>query len=291
MPVITPSLNEQLIIAAFLDRETARIDALIAKKERLIALLEEKRAALITQAVAKGLNPNVPMKDSGIEWLGEIPAHWETKRLKFVARLESGHTPSRSAPEYWVNCTIPWVSLADVGKLRDQTVDVINETSEKISELGMANSAARLLPAGTVILSRTASVGFSSILGCPMATTQDFANWVCSSSLSPRYLLYCFRAMQGEFKRLTMGSTHQTIYMPDIAKFAVPVPPLAEQQAICQHISNHCTSVDSLVGKIRGVNERLKERRAALITAAVTGQIDVRGEVAERADYSLPTSS
>ncbi|MCA9643372.1 MAG: restriction endonuclease subunit S, partial [Myxococcales bacterium] len=118
--VPVPPMGVQRAIADFLDRKTAAIDALIEKKERLIALLEEKRQALITQAVTKGLDPSVPMKDSGIEWLGEIPAHWEVKRIKYVCRLESGHTPSRSEPSFWVEdeCVIPWVSLNDSKTLR-----------------------------------------------------------------------------------------------------------------------------------------------------------------------------
>ena len=166
------------------------------------------------------------MKDIGIEWLGAIPSHWDSPRVKMVARLESGHTPSRNVPEYWENCTIPWVSLADVGRLRSGKTDYIFETEEKISELGLANSAARLLPARTVILSRTASVGFSAILGLPMATTQDFVNWICGDNLIPEFVLQCFRAMKQEFESLTMCSTHQTIYMPDVSRFRIPLTPL-----------------------------------------------------------------
>ena len=218
--------SEQHAIAAFLDRETARIDGLVARKERLVELLQEKRTALITRAVTRGLDPNVPMKDSGVEWLGKIPAHWEVKRTKFAATLRSGHTPSRQNPEYWKDCTIPWFGLADVWQIRDGQVEYVHVTAEKISEIGMANSAARLLPEGTVILSRTASVGFSAILGVDMATTQDFVNWICGPFLQPEYLLYVLRAMGSEFRRLKMGSTHQTIYMPDVGRFSTPVPPV-----------------------------------------------------------------
>jgi type I restriction enzyme, S subunit len=144
---------------------------------------------------------------------GQIPAHWQAKRTKFAARLRSGHTPSRQHPEYWYECTIPWFGLVDVWQLRDGTREIVTETAEKISELGLANSAARLLPRGTVMLSRTASVGFPGIMGVDMATTQDFVNWVCGPSLRPEYLLYVFRSMHHELRRLTMGSTHQTIYM------------------------------------------------------------------------------
>jgi type I restriction enzyme S subunit len=192
-----PPEPEQRTIAAFLDRETARIDALVAKKERLIELLQEQRRALIIRAVTKGLDPHVPMKDTGVEW--------QVNRTKFAARLRSGHTPSRQHPEYWQDCTIPWFSLADVWQIRDGQIEYVYETAEKISELGLANSAARLLPKGTVILSRTASVGFAAILGVDMATTQDFVNWVCGPTLRPEFLLYIFRSMAHEFRRLTMG--------------------------------------------------------------------------------------
>jgi type I restriction enzyme S subunit len=271
-----PSLDEQRAIAAFLDRETARIDELVAKKERLIELLQEQRTALIARAVTKGLDPTVQMKDSGVEWLGEIPAHWEVKRTKFAARLRSGHTPSRQHTEYWVNCTIPWFGLADVWQIRDGQIEFVYETAEMISELGLAHSAARLLPKGTVILSRTASVGFSAILGVDMATTQDFVNWVCGPTLRPAYLLYVFRAMKHEFRRLTMGSTHQTIYMPDVGGFSTPLPPLAEQDQIFAFIREETARVDALIANVHEAIERLQELRTALISAAVAGKIDVR---------------
>lgn len=274
-----PDHAEQRAIAAFLDRKTGEIDALIAKKRELITRLQEQRSAIISHAVTRGLNPDAPMKDSGIEWLGEIPTHWESPKLKWVARLESGHTPSRQVPEYWLNCTIPWVSLADVHSFRADNREVIFETEELISELGLANSAARLLPTNTVILSRTASVGFSVILGQPMATTQDFVNWICTDRLHPFYLLYVFRSMRGEFRRLTMGSTHQTIYMPDVARFSIPLPPISEQIVIVDHIRNSTKSTDALIAKAEETISRLQEYRAALISAAVTGRIDVREEV------------
>ena len=271
---------EQCAIAAFLDRETARIDGLVGRKERLIALLQEKRTALITRAVTRGLDPDVPMKDSGVEWLGEIPGHWDVKRTKFAATLRSGHTPSRQKPEYWKDCTIPWFGLADVWQIRDGQVEYVQATAEKISEIGLANSAARLLPKGTVILSRTASVGFSAILGVDMATTQDFVNWVCGPSLRPEYLLYVFRAMSPEFRRLTMGSTHQTIYMPDVGAFSTLVPPVPEQDQIVAFVRRETAGIDALTVKVRQAIDLLKEFRTALISAAVTGKIDVREEAA-----------
>jgi type I restriction enzyme S subunit len=277
-PLLTPPLLEQGAIVKFLDRETAKIDTLVAKKDRLIKLLQEKRSALITRAVTKGLDPTVPMKDTGVKWLGETPAHWECLRTKFVARLESGHTPSRQHPEYWEDCDISWFTLADVWQIRDGRREYVTETEEKVSQLGLANSAARLLPQGTVMVSRTASVGFSAIMGTAMATTQDFVNWVCGRRMKPEYLLYVFRSMEQEFDRLTMGSTHQTIYMPDVGQFMTPVPPLAEQERIVAYVRDAATKIDVLMAKVSEAIERIREYRTALVSAAVTGKIDLREE-------------
>jgi len=282
IPMLIPPLGEQRAIAAFLDRETTKIDALVAKKDRLIGLLQEKRTTLITHTVTRGLDPSTPTKDSGVEWLGSIPAHWDVKRTKFAATLRSGHTPSRQKPEYWRDCTIPWFGLADVWQLRDGSVEEVTETTEKISEVGLTNSAATLLPKGTVILSRTASVGFSAVLGVDMATTQDFVNWICGPTLRPPYLLYAFRAMAPELRRLTMGSTHQTIYMPDVGRFSTPVPPLQEQDRIVAFIRQETAAIDTLVTTIRKAIDHLNELRTALISAAVTGKIDVRESASQR---------
>ena len=271
-----PPHDEQVAIANFLDRETAKIDSLVAEQEKLIALLQEKRQAVISHAVTKGLDPNVPMKDSGVEWLGEVPAHWTVMPIRLAARLESGHTPSRSRPDWWKDCTVPWFTLADVWQIRDGGADVVYETKELVSELGLANSSARLLPEGTVMLSRTASVGFSAIMGVAMATTQDFANWVCREKLRPEFLLQVFRSMKGEYRRLMMGSTHNTIYMPDIQAFRFALPPLPEQLRIVDYIKEKASTFDDLISEAEVAVRLLTERRTALISAAVTGQIDVR---------------
>jgi type I restriction enzyme S subunit len=271
-----PPLPEQHQVVAFLDRETAKIDALVEEQKRLIELLKEKRQAVISQAVTKGLDPSVPMKDSGVAWLGEVPAHWVVMPIRVAARLESGHTPSRSRPDWWENCTVPWFTLADVWQIR-QGADVIYETEEKVSELGLANSSARRLPKGTVMLSRTASVGFSAIMGIDMATTQDFANWVCGDKVLPEFLLCVFRSMSGEFRRLMMGSTHNTIYMPDIQALRFALPPIPEQRNIVEHVRKAVASFDGLTNEAQRGVDLLTERRSALISAAVTGKIDVRG--------------
>lgn len=214
--------------------------------------------------------PYPKYKESGVEWLGRVPEHWTVMPIRLAARLESGHTPSRNHPEYWENCTIPWFTLADVWQIREGLTDVVTETKEKVSELGVANSAARVLPAGTVMLSRTASVGFSAIMGVDMATTQDFANWVCGPDVVPRFLLQAFRAMGSEFRRLMMGSTHNTIYMPDIASFRFVLPPPAEQSAVVSFIDHETAKIDALIAEQQRLIELLQEKRQAVISHAVT---------------------
>ena len=209
-------------------------------------------------------------RDSGVEWLGEVPEHWDVGPLRRFAEMKTGHTPSRQAPEYWENCSIPWFGLADVWQLRDGTRKYLGDTAEKISELGLKNSAAELLPAGTVVLSRTASVGYSGIMPVPMATTQDFWNWVCGERAIPEFVLLLLRAMKPEFQRLTMGSTHKTIYQPDAATLAACIPPVAEQRAIATFADVHSARIDALISEQRRLVELLNEKRRAVNSHAIT---------------------
>lgn len=207
-------------------------------------------------------------KASGVEWLGDVPEHWVVKPIRLAAKLESGHTPSRSHPEYWEECTVPWISLSDVWQIREGNTKYIYETKEKVSELGLANSSARLLPKNTVVLSRTASVGFSAIMGVDMATTQDFANWICGPLLLPEFLLNVFRSMHGEFRRLMMGSTHNTIYMPDIQSLRFTQPPLDEQSTIASFLDRETSKIDGLVAEQRRLIELLNERVTSLVLSS-----------------------
>lgn len=207
---------------------------------------------------------------TNIWWMPRVPRHWRVGRTKQFAQLRSGHTPSRGKPEYWENCTIPWFSLADVWQLRDGRNMYLGDTAEKISERGLANSAAELLPAGTVILSRTASVGFSGIMSRPMATTQDFVNWIPGPDLLSKYLLYVFRSMGQVFDSLKTGSTHKTIYVPDVLSFSTPVPPLEEQTQITRFLDYETARTDALIEKQQQLIALLQEKRQAVISHAVT---------------------
>ncbi len=191
--------------------------------------------------------------------------------------MESGHTPDRKASAYWENCTIPWVSLHDTSALAEH--DYIETTAQNISELGMANSSARLLPAGAVVFSRDATIGRCAVTTRPMAVSQHFIAWLCREQIVPEYLLFCLRSMEYELQRLTTGATLKTIGMPEVRTLSVPLPTREEQTAIVQLIRSKATEFDSLIRSVEDSLALLKERRAALISAAVTGKIDVRGLV------------
>lgn len=275
MPLPHPPLPEQIQIASFLDRECGKLDALQAKQERLIELLKEKRQALISHAVTRGLDPTAKLKPSGIEWLGDVPEHWRVCRVKHVAKLESGHTPSKTMPEYWEDCNIPWVSLNDTKQLKD--VDYITETALQISELGMKNSSAHLLPARAVIFTRDATIGLAAITTRPMAVSQHIIAWICQERfVIPEFLLLVFYGMASDLERFTAGATLKTIGMPDVNKLSAAIPPLEEQQAIVGCVFRKFRNIDATMAKAERAIALLKERRSALISAAVTGKIDVR---------------
>lgn len=274
MPLPPP--GEQCRIAAFLDHETARIDELVREQERLGTMLLERRSALVVAAVSGQLS-SAKMVDSRIPWLSKIAYGWQEVQIRRVAKLGTGHTPSRSRPDYWEDCTIPWVTTGEVVQIRQDHIEYLYETREKISEVGLANSSAVLHPAGTVFLSRTASAGFSGIMGLPMATSQDYVTWTCGEKLNPRFLLLCLRAMRSDLLgRLAMGSTHKTIYMPEVEQLMIPLPPLAEQTRLVELAWNELSQIDSALELLTQRSELLRERRSALISAAVTGQLDLR---------------
>jgi len=271
--VSCPSLPRQRAVADYLDRETARIDALIAAKRRMVRLLEERWETFGIASVTS-INAWSEHARSGPDWLESVPREWSVERLKFLARMESGHTPDRKVDAYWVDCTIPWITLNDVGTLqRDWAID---QSINAINDLGMANSAAHILPAGTVVLSRDATVGRAAILGRPMTISQHFVGWICGPRLMPEYLLHVLRGpMQRLFATLTAGATIATIGMPELNDLVVPVPPVDEQRRIVATLRSAQDRFDQARTALDMQVGLLLERRQALVIAAVTGRLDI----------------
>lgn len=274
-----PGFDEQRRIASFLDAETEHLDQLIATKARMVGRSLELRQSICYEAVAGVLGPGSEERRSAssIPWLSTIPDHWREASLRLVAQLGSGHTPSRSHPEWWADCTVPWVTTGEVARLRSDRHEYIYETRECVSELGLANSSAVVRPAGTVVLCRTsASAGYSGIMADDMATSQDFATWTCGPLLRPRFLLLCLRAMRTDLlERLGQGSTHVTIYMPDIESIRIPLPPVKEQDRSVEEAWRRMNALAEVEDVLAQQIELLRERRRSLITAAVSGEIEV----------------
>jgi type I restriction enzyme S subunit len=277
--IVVPPSKDQDAILVFLDRETARIDALVTKKERLIEMLQEKRTALITRAVTKGLDPNVPMKDSGVEWLGKIPAHWEVKRLKRIAEFRGGGTPSKDNLEYWRG-EIPWVSP------KDMKVSVVVDTEDKITAQAVRESATKLVPAGSVLLVVRSGILVHSIpvaiAGREVTLNQDLKALIPSSEFVPEYLMYLFSGLQRELlvEWKKEGATVESLELELVKSTPTPLPSQSEQHAIAAFLDRETARIDTLVAKVRAAIDRLRELRTALISAAVTGKIDVREEAA-----------
>ncbi len=272
-----PPITEQSAISSFLDRETARIDALIAKKQRLIELLQEKRTALISQAVTKGLDPGVPMKDFGVEWLGEIPAHWELSRIKFIVTTPVTDGPHET-PEI-LSEGIPFVSAEAINSGKIDFSKIRGHISEedhkkfskkycpKIGDIYMVKSGATT--------GRVAMVEDDRVFNIwsPLAAIR------CNSQLVSRRFVYHYLQSK-EFQtgvqlRWSFG-TQQNIGMGVIQNLAVPLPSLNEQSEIATTLDRETVRFDAICSRVRVAVTKLVEYRSALITAAVTGKIDVR---------------
>ncbi len=274
-----PPVAEQRAIAAFLDRETARIDALVAKKERLIELLQEQRTALITRAVTKGLDPNVPLKDSGVEWLGEIARHWEVKRIKFIAQVGNGSTPNRENAEYWGG-DYPWLNSSVVNLAE------VTEGSDFVTALALRECHLPRIHPPAVLVGITGegrTRGMATVLRIEATINQHLAfirpTRAHSDAEYIRYSLYAaYQFLRDESGG--GGSTKGALTCDQLGSVSIPFPPLAEQRAIAAFLDRETARIDALVAKVRDAIDRLKQLRTALISAAVTGKIDVREEVA-----------
>lgn len=194
---------------------------------------------------------------------------WKWTPLTSLARLESGHTPSRKHPEYWGG-DVPWLSIKDA---RDHHAGVILDTLENTNALGIENSSARILPKDTVCLSRTASVGYVTILGRDMATSQDFVNWVCGDALLPEFLAFLLLAQGDDILRFASGSVHQTIYFPEVKAFHICHPPVSVQKDICRSLERIKDESDALIRVQQDKLAHLDTLRQSLLQNAFAGAL------------------
>ena len=275
-PVGLPNSSEQRAIANFLDRKTAEIDALVAKKEQLTDLLQEKRTALITRAVTRGLDPNVHMKDSGVEWLGEIPVHWEEARVWRLCSATSGATPTKDNPAYW-NGNIPWVSPKDMKRrLIDTSRDLITQRALEETGIRLVDPGAVLVVVRGMILAHSFPVALAT---APVTVNQDMKALRLVAGIDTSYFAWTLDGLaRGIIATVVEEAAHGTraIRMDQWRNVVCPVPPYSEQLAIAHFLDHATVETDALIAKMYEAIDHLHELRTALISAAVTGKIDVR---------------
>ena len=274
LELTVPSLSEQQSISIFLDHETSKIDTLIEKKRRFIEFLEERRSALISRAVTKGLDPDVKMKDSGVEWIGEIPEHWTVKPFKLTTtRIDVG------------------IAEAATHAYSDEGTPIIRSTNIRPNKLLLDDiyyihkwfaekNKSKYLLSGDIVTVRTGNAGVSAVIPNSLHMSQCFTLLIStlSSNQIPQFYCYYLNSLQGqtEFQIEGWGTAQINISVPILQNLPIPEPPFEEQNKIVSFLDNETEKLDKLINKISVQLEKLKEYRTALISAAVTGKIDVR---------------
>jgi type I restriction enzyme S subunit len=276
MSLATPPLSEQQKIAQFLDHETAKIDTLIEKQRRLIELLKEKRQAVISHAVTKGLNPHAPMKDSGVTWLGEVPEGWEVVPLKYLCNFSGGGTPSKDNLDYWTDGDIPWVSPKDMKSFwLSDTQDKVTERAVKESSTNFVEIGALLMVVRSGILQRTIPIAINTVR---VTLNQDMKalrfNEKMNVEYAANFILGCQNSLLLEWSK--EGATVESIEHEYLSNGLFLVPSVKEQKDIIEYVKKRMDVFQNLEERAVSAISLLQERRTALISAAVTGKIDVR---------------
>ena len=278
LPVLIPPPAEQKQIADFLDRETEQIDNLIAEQEGLVANLTERRKAVISHAVTKGLNPEAELRDSGLEWSRQIPAGWVVDRISHLFRLISSGTTPDNDDLVGEDGDVCWVTT---GELRE---NYISGTRQAVSfEIVQRTPTLKVYPPGTLLIAMYgATIGRLGILNVPACTNQACCAMSGPLGVETRFIYFAFQGALEHIMLLASGGGQPNINQDKVRSFRIPVPPLPEQREIVAYLENQTALIAELIEEAKALIDLLKERRSALISAAVTGKIDVRSEVLSR---------
>lgn len=273
--LLLPSLDEQQKIVAFLDTETTRIDNLIAKQEKLIELLEEQRKSIISHAVTKGLNSNAPMKDSGVEWLGEVPSNWDVVKLRWITQdIKTGGTPSIYVPTDDYNTDyIDWFTPSDFnGSFH------LKNAQKKVNPQAIIDRDLKIIPENSILL-----IGIGATLGkvgyiTVKASSNQQINYLSLNRKKTEliFLVYYFFAHNQYIKNMASASTLPILNQQKMGDIFVSLPNVSDQQKIINFLDSENLKFDNLISKQKSLIEKLKEYRASIISHAVTGKIDVR---------------
>ena len=269
-----PPLPEQRAIATYLDRKGGKIDASVAAINKQIDDLKAYRQSIISEAVTKGLNPNAKMKDSGVEWIGEVPEEWKCLRLRFVCELRNGYTPSKAIPEYWENGSIPWYRMDDI---RDSGRR-LNKAKQYITKEAVKGGG--LFEAGSFILATTATIGEHAVLIVDSLANQRFTNLKIRKSLDATLLrdffFYYLFVIDDYCKSTTNTSTFPAVNMELLKDCLVAFPSVEEQQNIADYLDKKCNQIASAITSLEQQREDLEALKQSVISETVTGKVDVR---------------
>lgn len=266
---LIPPISEQEAIAAFLDEKCGKIDELVSVKEQQIALLKERRQVVIHEAVTKGIQPNVEMKDSGINWISEIPMHWEIKRLKEICNVINGATPDSSNSKYW-DGDIVWVTPKDINDIK-----YISKSERKITLSGYNSCGTRLLCKGSIILTTRAPIGKVCIANIDLCTNQGCKGLELNKKINSEFLFSILLISSKALNSLGTGTTFMELSNNNLKSFEIPIPPLSEQEAIVAYLEEQTGKIDQAIALKTEQIEKLKAYKQSLINEVVTGKVKV----------------
>lgn len=265
-----PPLDEQCYISAYLDTKCTKIDSIIEKQEKVIEKLKAYKLSVITEAVTKGLNSDVKMKDSGVEWIGEIPEHWCFQKLKYATQIMRGkfnHRP-RNDPDYY-DGEYPFVQTGDVAR----ALKFIDSYSQTLNGLGY--SVSKEFPKGSICMTIAANVGDVAVLNFNACFPDSVVGFVPTSKTYWNYLYYTLSAMKQQLTRNAIISTQLNLNIEIIKEEYIPIAPLQEQKLIADYLDKKCSAIDKSIEQKQAIIEKLKEYKKSLIYEVVTGKREV----------------
>ncbi|HEC1569995.1 TPA: restriction endonuclease subunit S, partial [Campylobacter upsaliensis] len=267
-PIPLPPLQEQKEIAEFLDKKCEKIQNYINKKQKLITLLQEKKQALINEVVTKGLNPNIESKNSGIEWLGEIPKHWEVKKIKYIYKSINGFTPDTSNASYYDNFNgYDWITISDINK------KYVNESEVKVSQKYIDKFHPQVTPKGSLLYSFKLSVGLVAFAKKDIYTNEAVLSFLNTNDVDLNFLYYSSFLIQFNAKENIYGA--KLLNKELINNAFMVFPPLQEQKEIAEFLDKKCEKINSVIEKTKKQIELIKEYKNTLINEAVCGRINL----------------
>ncbi len=265
-----PPIIEQRFISDFLDAKCAEIDSILKNTEASIEEYRRLKQSVINEAITKGIRGERPMKDSGVEWIGEIPVEWETKAIKYSFRVFSGATPNTNVPEYW-DGNLPWITPADY-KTEDHYVSCGKRT---LTKSGLDSCSAIMIPRGSIIFSKRAPIGTVAISNDNLCTNQGCLACIPYNKANSEFFYFAFAAFKEIFELFGSGTTFKEISITSFMNFRMPAPSIDEQQEIAAYLDEKCVAIDSLIASKAKLISELEAYRKSLIYEYVTGKKEV----------------